>query len=73
MWLILVQKVAENIENVEEFGDLPPPVMRRLSQILSRRRAVSSKILNLFLRRTHKELNIYDCARMSTLSPLLVT
>ncbi|OQE14617.1 hypothetical protein PENSTE_c034G05345 [Penicillium steckii] len=61
-----IKKVAENIEDVEEFGDLPPPVMRRLSQILSRRRAVSSKILNLFLRRNHKELNIYDCARLET-------
>ena len=58
------QKDAENIDEVEEFGDLPPPVMHRLSQILSRRRAVTPRILNLFLRPTHKELNIYDCASM---------
>lgn len=40
--------------------------MHRLSQILSRRRAVTSKILNLFLRRNHRELNIYDCANLDT-------
>lgn len=61
-----IKKVAENIEDVEEFGDLPPPVMHRLSQILSRRRAVTSRILNLFLRRNHRELNIYDCAHLGT-------
>ncbi|KAJ5408228.1 hypothetical protein N7509_002111 [Penicillium cosmopolitanum] len=61
-----IKKVAENIEDVEEFGDLPPPVMHRLSQILSRRRAVTSRILNLFLRRNHRELNIYDCAHLHT-------
>lgn len=43
--------------------------MRRLSQILSRRRAITSKVLKLFLQGHHSELNIYelniyDCARM---------
>lgn len=59
---LILQKVAENINDVEEFGDLPPPVMHRLSQILSRRRAVTPKTLDLFLRPEHKEINIYDCA-----------
>lgn len=62
------QKVADNINDVEEFGDLPPPVMLRLSQILSRRRAVTSKTLDLFLRPEHKEINIYDCASMLSLA-----
>lgn len=57
-----LQKVAENIDDVEEFGNLPPPVMHRLSQILSRRRAVTPRTLDLFLRPEHKEINIYDCA-----------
>lgn len=61
-----IKKVAESIDDVEEFGDLPPPVMHRLSQILSKRRAVTPRILNLFLRRNHRELNIYDCAQLQT-------
>ncbi|KAJ5085592.1 hypothetical protein N7532_010363 [Penicillium argentinense] len=62
-----IKKVADNIADVEEFGDLPPSLMHRLSQILSRRRAVTSRILNLFLRPQHTELNIYDCASMCNL------
>ncbi|KAJ5310468.1 uncharacterized protein N7443_002929 [Penicillium atrosanguineum] len=61
-----IKKVAEHIDDVEEFGDLPPPVMHRLSQILSRKRAVTSKTLDLFLRPTHREINIYDCASLDT-------
>ncbi|KAJ5777076.1 hypothetical protein N7520_000322 [Penicillium odoratum] len=61
-----IKKVADNIDDVEEFGDLPPVVQHRLSQILSRNRAVTRKTLDLFLRPEHKELNIYDCAKLQT-------
>lgn len=61
-----IKKVADNIDDVDEFGDLPPLVMHRLSQILSRNRAVTRKTLDLFLRPEHKELNIYDCAKLQT-------
>ncbi|KAJ5291107.1 hypothetical protein N7478_000358 [Penicillium angulare] len=61
-----IKKVADNINDVEEFGDLPPPVMHRLSQILSRNRAVTPRTLDLFLRPLHKELNVYDCAKLGT-------
>ncbi|KAJ5919034.1 hypothetical protein N7466_009977 [Penicillium verhagenii] len=61
-----IKKVADNIDDVEEFGDLPPLVMHRLSQILSRNRAVTQRTLDLFLRPEHKELNIYDCAKLQT-------
>ncbi|KAJ5946214.1 hypothetical protein N7454_003053 [Penicillium verhagenii] len=61
-----IKKAADNIDDVEEFGDLPPLVMHRLSQILSRNRAVTQRTLDLFLRPEHKELNIYDCAKLQT-------
>ncbi|KAJ5157589.1 uncharacterized protein N7482_008689, partial [Penicillium canariense] len=61
-----IKKVAENIGDVEEFGDLPPAVMHRLSQILARRRAITSRTLDLFLRPQNKEINIYDCAKLGT-------
>ncbi|KAJ5097592.1 hypothetical protein N7456_008313 [Penicillium angulare] len=61
-----IKKVADHINDVEEFGDLPPPVMDRLSQILSRNRAVTPRTLDLFLRPLHKELNVYDCAKLAT-------
>ncbi|KAI2785843.1 hypothetical protein POX_h09605 [Penicillium oxalicum] len=61
-----IKKVAENIADVEEFGDLPPPVMHRLSQILARRRAITSTTLDLFIRPQNREINIYDCAKLDT-------
>lgn len=58
----MLQKVADNINDVEEFGDLPPPLMLKLSHILSRRRAITPRTLELFLRSQHRELDLYDCA-----------
>ncbi|KAJ6172258.1 hypothetical protein N7470_001325 [Penicillium chermesinum] len=63
---ICIKKVADNIDDVEEFGDLPPPVMLKISHILSRRRAITPKILDLFLRPHHRTLDIYDCAKLDT-------
>ncbi|KAJ5156545.1 hypothetical protein N7492_009348 [Penicillium capsulatum] len=61
-----INKVADKIDDVEEFGDLPPMLLHRLSQILSRNRAITPRTLDLFLRPLHRELNIYDCARLNT-------
>ncbi|KAJ5732811.1 hypothetical protein N7493_004292 [Penicillium malachiteum] len=61
-----IKKIAENIDDVEGFGDLPPPVMRRLSQILSRNRAITPVILDLFLKPYARHLDIFDCAKLET-------
>ena len=63
------QKVAHHIEDVEEFGDLPPDLLDRLSQILSKRRALTSKALDLFLRPDVDSLAVYDCASKSSDNP----
>ena len=62
-----MQKVADNINDIEEFGDLPSPLLHRLSQILSKRRALNSRTLNLFLRPDLDSINIYDCASMQAI------
>lgn len=59
--LISVQKVADNIHDVDEFGDLPQSLLKRLSQILSKRRVVTSRTLDLFLRPDLDAVDIYDC------------
>ena len=56
------QKVADHIHDVDEFGDLPPSLLLRLGQILSRRRSVTSRTLNLFLRPRYKSIDLFDCA-----------
>ncbi|KAF9884116.1 hypothetical protein FE257_002288 [Aspergillus nanangensis] len=58
------KKVADNINDIEEFGDLPSQLLHRLSQILSKRRALTPRTLNLFLRPDLESIDIYDAAKL---------
>nr|XP_001396166.2 DNA repair protein Rad7, protein [Aspergillus niger CBS 513.88] len=60
------KKVADNINDIEEFGDLPPQLLHRLSQILCKRRVLTSRTLNLFLRSELNFIDIYDAAKLET-------
>ncbi|RAL15676.1 DNA repair protein Rad7, protein [Aspergillus homomorphus CBS 101889] len=60
------KKVADNINDIEEFGDLPSQLLLRLSQILSKRRVMTPRTLNLFLRPDLDSINIYDAAKLET-------
>ena len=55
------QKVADNINDIDEFGDLPQQLLDRLSQILSKRRVVTPRTLELFLRSDVDKIAVYDC------------
>ncbi|KAI9370498.1 hypothetical protein BJX61DRAFT_515411 [Aspergillus egyptiacus] len=63
---ICTKKVADNINDIEEFGDLPWQLLRRLSQILSKRRALTPRTLNLFLRPDLGFIDIYDSGKLET-------
>lgn len=56
------QKIADQIHDVEDFGDLPRPLLDQLSRILSKRRAINSHTFNFFLHPEHEEVAIYDAA-----------
>ena len=60
------QEVANNIHEVEEFGDLPESLYKRLSQILSKQRAITSRTLDLFLKPDRQTIDIYDCGSKSS-------
>ncbi|KAL2827298.1 hypothetical protein BJY01DRAFT_241188 [Aspergillus pseudoustus] len=60
------KKVADNINDIDEFGDLPSQLLRRLSQILSKRRAMTPRTLNLFLRPDLGFIDIYDSGKLET-------
>lgn len=62
---MLLQKVADNINDIDEFGDLPPGLLDRLGQILSKRRILTSRTLDLFLRPDLDTVSLYDCASMA--------
>lgn len=62
------QTVADNIHDVHEFGDLPPSLLNRLSQILSKRRVLDSRTLDLFLRPGLDTVDVYDCGSKSMIT-----
>lgn len=61
---LCIRKVADNIHDVDEFGDLPQSLLKRLSQILSKRRVVTSRTLDLFLRPDLDAVDVYDCGKL---------
>ena len=63
---LCVEQVANNIHDVEEFGDLPSNLLSRLSQILSKRRVLTSRTLDLFLRSDLDTVDVYDCGKLET-------
>ena len=64
--LITEQKIIDNIQDVEEFGDLPLALMDEMSRLMSRRRILTSKTLDLLLRPDHDKIALYDCGSRST-------
>lgn len=59
-----VRKVADVVNDIEEFGDLPQNLLDRLSQILSKKRVLTSRTLQLFLQPGIDRIAVYDCAKL---------
>ena len=57
-----IQRVANSIEDIEDFGDIPPSLYDPLSGILSKRRVMNSRTIDLFLKPDNKRIVIYDAA-----------
>lgn len=61
-----VSKVADVVNDIEEFGDLPQSLLDRLSQILSKKRVLTPRTLQLFLQPKIDRIAVYDCAKLET-------
>ncbi|KAI4217737.1 MAG: hypothetical protein LQ351_000333 [Letrouitia transgressa] len=61
-----IKQVADNIQDVDEFGDLPHKLLNRLSQILSKRRVITSRTMNLFLTPGLETIDLYDCGKLES-------
>lgn len=61
-----VSKVADVVNDVEEFGDLPQSLLDRLSQILSKKRVLTPRTLQLFLQPNIDRIAVYDCAKLES-------
>ena len=61
-----VRKVANVVNDIEEFGDMPQNLLDRLSQILSKQRVLSPRVLELFLRPDVDRIVVYDCGKLES-------
>ncbi|KFY42585.1 hypothetical protein V495_04439 [Pseudogymnoascus sp. VKM F-4514 (FW-929)] len=61
-----VSTLANNIHRAEDFGDLPPVLVDKLAQLLSKRRMLDSKTLNLFLKSGVENITAYDGAKLKS-------
>ncbi|KIX07068.1 uncharacterized protein Z518_05045 [Rhinocladiella mackenziei CBS 650.93] len=61
---VCVRRVANVVHDIEEFGDMPQNLLDRLSQILSKQRVLTPRVLELFLRPDVDRIAIYDCGKL---------
>jgi DNA repair protein RAD7 len=59
---LCIEKVAKHHDDLEELGDVPQPVVERLSEIFSKRRVMKPRTLRLFLRPDLQDVVVHDAA-----------
>ncbi|KXJ93291.1 RNI-like protein [Microdochium bolleyi] len=63
---LCVEMLAKNIELADDLGDLPPRAIDRIARLLSKRRLLGPRTLDLFLQPSTEQVMVYDGARLST-------
>lgn len=63
---LCIETLAKNVDMASDLGDLPEPLMDKLSAILSKRRLLRSNTLNLFLQNGREVINIYEGAYLNS-------
>lgn len=59
---ICIETVAKYHDDIEELGDMPAPIVERLSEIFSKKRVLKPKSLPLFLRPDLDQVILHDAA-----------
>ena len=59
---LCIEKVAKHHDDLEELGDVPQPVVERLSEIFSKKRVMKPRTLRLFLRPDLQDVVVHDAA-----------
>ena len=59
---ICIETVAKYHDDIEELGDMPGPIISRLSEIFSKKRVLKPKTLPLFLRPDLEDVVLHDAA-----------
>ncbi|KAI8852689.1 hypothetical protein BC829DRAFT_384307 [Chytridium lagenaria] len=62
---LCIKALAENIECVDDFGDIPYSVKKRIAMILSRLRLIDKNTFRLFIGPKEERIELFDCARLN--------
>ena len=59
---LCIDTLAKHADDIEEFGDMPQPIMNKLSEIFSKKRAMKSNTFKLFLQPDLDAVAIHEAA-----------
>eukprot|EP00842_Homolaphlyctis_polyrhiza_P006745 jgi/Hompol1/7071/HPOL_005175-RA len=59
-----IKLIADNIEDVEQFGEIPYSSKRRISKIISRQRRLDNRTAQLFVGADEDTVELFDCTRI---------
>lgn len=59
---LCIEKLAKHAEDIDEFGEMPEPIMMRLSEIFSKKRAMNHTTFKLFLQPDMDQVTIHEAA-----------
>ncbi|KAF1851644.1 DNA repair protein-like protein Rad7 [Cucurbitaria berberidis CBS 394.84] len=64
--LLCIEKLAKHSEDIDELGEMPEGVMNRISEIFSKKRAMNSTTMKLFLQPDMESVAIHEAAYLET-------
>lgn len=62
---LCVEHLSRNIALADDLGDLPADVVDRIARMLSKRRLVDRRTIELFIQAASSQICTYDCSKMT--------
>ncbi|RYN62156.1 hypothetical protein AA0114_g613 [Alternaria tenuissima] len=63
---LCIEKLAKHSEDIDELGEMPEGIMNRISEIFSKKRAMNSNTMKLFLQPDMQSVAIHEAAYLET-------
>ncbi|KAI4926697.1 hypothetical protein J4E85_006992 [Alternaria conjuncta] len=63
---LCIEKLAKHSEDIDELGEMPEGIMNRISEIFSKKRAMNSNTMKLFLQSDMQSIAIHEAAYLET-------
>ncbi|RAQ99979.1 dna repair protein rad7 [Stemphylium lycopersici] len=63
---LCIEKLAKHSEDIDELGEMPENIMKRISEIFSKKRAMNPTTMKLFLQPDMEEVAIHEAAYLET-------